>query len=97
MIVSRVFDGVKIYTKLEHPSSSSKYVYEAISKIDSRLKHHFWSFLAKEINKISNRILKEQCGDLDAVSLLMLWLCVGVEWLAIQLVGLYNCLKYLLD
>jgi len=58
---------VQVYTKLDHASSYSKNVYEAITKVDSRLKELFFGFLSKELTKIATKIVKEQVGDLDSL------------------------------
>ncbi|EFA86669.1 hypothetical protein PPL_00471 [Heterostelium album PN500] len=50
----------QIYKKFDKETCSSKYVYEAIVKIDSRLKHQIFGFLTKEIDKIAAQIIKEQ-------------------------------------
>jgi len=55
------------YTKFDHASSYSKNIYEAIMKIDSRLKELFFGFLSKELMKISYKTVKEQIGDLDSL------------------------------
>jgi len=57
----------QVYTKLDHASSSSKYVYEAISKVDARLKDLFFGFLSKELTKIAKKIVNEQVGDLESL------------------------------
>ncbi|KYQ90865.1 hypothetical protein DLAC_07736 [Tieghemostelium lacteum] len=49
-----------IYKKFDKETCSSKYVYEALLKVDSRLKHHIFGFLSKEIDKISTQIIREQ-------------------------------------
>lgn len=41
--------------------------YEAISKIDSRLKELFFGFLSKELTKSAMKIVKEQVGDFDSL------------------------------
>jgi len=58
---------VQVYSKLDHASSYSKNVYEAITKVDSRLKELFFGFLSKELTKIATRIAKDQVGDLDSL------------------------------
>eukprot|EP01132_Coremiostelium_polycephalum_P004534 gene4534-5650_t len=50
----------QIYKKIDKETCSSKYVYEALLKIDSRLKHHIFGFLSKEIDKIALQIIREQ-------------------------------------
>ncbi|KAF2072121.1 hypothetical protein CYY_006566 [Polysphondylium violaceum] len=50
----------QIYKKMDKETCSSKYVYEALLKIDSRLKHHIFGFLAKEIDKMALQIIKDQ-------------------------------------
>eukprot|EP01111_Echinosteliopsis_oligospora_P010935 TRINITY_DN3491_c0_g1_i2.p1 TRINITY_DN3491_c0_g1~~TRINITY_DN3491_c0_g1_i2.p1 ORF type:complete len:227 (-),score=36.26 TRINITY_DN3491_c0_g1_i2:264-944(-) len=49
----------QVYVKLEHQSSYTKFVYEAITKIDSRLKAHFFGFLSNELAKIATKIVQE--------------------------------------
>ncbi|KAN0006792.1 hypothetical protein ACTFIU_004983 [Dictyostelium citrinum] len=50
----------QIYKKIDKETCSSKYVYEALLKVDSRLKHNIFGFLSKEIDKMSMAIIKEQ-------------------------------------
>eukprot|EP01133_Synstelium_polycarpum_P014928 gene14928-17652_t len=50
----------QIYKKFDKETCSSKYVYEAILKVDSRLKHQIFGFLAKEIDKIAAQTIREQ-------------------------------------
>ncbi|EGC40154.1 hypothetical protein DICPUDRAFT_74307 [Dictyostelium purpureum] len=50
----------QIYRKIDKETCSSKYVYEALLKVDSRLKHNVFGFLSKEIDKMSMNIIKEQ-------------------------------------
>jgi len=56
-----------IYRKLEHESSYGRNMYEAIQRIDSRLKHHFFGFIAKELDKVCVHILKDQVCDIDSL------------------------------
>ncbi|EGG17960.1 hypothetical protein DFA_06626 [Cavenderia fasciculata] len=50
----------QIYKKFDKETCSSKYVYDAILKIDSRLKHQIFGFLSKEIDKMASQIIREQ-------------------------------------
>ncbi|GAM18014.1 hypothetical protein SAMD00019534_011890 [Acytostelium subglobosum LB1] len=50
----------QIYKKFDKETCSSKYVYDAIIKVDSRLKHQIFGFLSKEIDKVAQQTIKEQ-------------------------------------
>ncbi|GAM17272.1 hypothetical protein SAMD00019534_004470 [Acytostelium subglobosum LB1] len=49
-----------IYKKFDKETCSSKYVYEAIVKVDKRFKQQIFGFLSKEIDKIATQSIREQ-------------------------------------
>jgi len=56
-----------VYQKFRDDSSSSKYIYEAIIKFDSRVKTEFFASLEKESHKLAKKVVQEQIIDNNSI------------------------------
>jgi len=54
----------QLYSKLSHPDSyTNKSLYDAIVKLDLRIKHHFINLVSKELTELSFRIMRRDLLD----------------------------------